>query len=364
MKKKLSTLGKAVAITNLLVAIPVILAYLATNVSPEKQWFYAFFGLAFPAFLFLNIAFLVIWAVRRHVMVLLPLIVLLVGFGKMKSYFSLHLFASNDIEKGIKVMTFNVQNFDLYNWSHNISSRDSIMAMLKKHAPDIVCFQEFYSEDKGEFNNELILRKTGYPHQYFKKNLSLKGGKHFGLAIASKFPIVKAGKYDFPNSKNHGCIYTDLLNGDDTIRLFNVHLQSIHFQADDYAYIDKVANTQNPDVKSSRRILSKLKHGFIKRASQADIVADAIGSSPYPVVVCGDLNDTPISYAYHQVSKGLKDAFLRKGWGVGRTYAGNIEGLRIDYVFLSKHFSVNGFRIIKKRLSDHFPVLCSFELKE
>lgn len=363
MNKKLSFSGKLIALANVLVAISMILAYLATGISPEKHWFLAFFGLLFPVFLLLNLLFLLFWLVKKHLMIVLSLGILLIGFGKASSYFSVNMFSKNDIEDGLRVMSFNVQNFDLYNWNHNVASRDTILSLIRIKDPDVICFQEFYSEDQGTFDNEQKLWQMGYKDQHFFKTLSLKGGKHFGLAIFSKFPLANSGSIPFDNSKNHACIYTDLVVQEDTFRVFNVHLQSIHFQQDDYAYIDQVTQSQATDVKSSRRILSKLKHGFIKRAPQAELAAAAIRACPHPAIVCCDLNDTPISYAYQQISKGLQDAFLAKGFGIGRTYAGNIQALRIDYIFFSGDFRIKGFDILKKSISDHFPVLASFELR-
>ena len=111
------------------------------------------------------------------------------------------------------------------------------------------------------------------------------------------------------------------------------------------------------DIEKSKNVIIKFKNAFLKRQVQADRVRAEIDKSPYPVIVCGDFNDVPNSYPYETIRKGLQDAFVKKGAGIGRTFSGISPTLRIDYIFVDRKFSVNQFIRIPKKLSDHFPII-------
>ena len=122
-------------------------------------------------------------------------------------------------------------------------------------------------------------------------------------------------------------------------------------------------NIDNKEVKDSKNLIRRLKNAFKKRANQADIISAHIAHCHYPVIVCGDFNDTPDSYAYKTISKGLKDAYCESGKGIGSTYNGKIPFLRIDFILHSPKFNAYNFKVNKDDLSDHFPVTCLLELK-
>jgi endonuclease/exonuclease/phosphatase family metal-dependent hydrolase len=144
-----------------------------------------------------------------------------------------------------------------------------------------------------------------------------------------------------------------------------VHLQSIKFQYKDYELVEKFeAKNDNERLEGSKIIFNRLKQGFIKRAVQVDILRDHMNSSPYPVILCGDFNDTPVSYVYGVLSKNLKDAFQQSGFGFGRTYAGIFPSFRIDYIFHDKKYKSSDYNTIHKAYSDHYPISCTIYLKD
>ena len=101
----------------------------------------------------------------------------------------------------------------------------------------------------------------------------------------------------------------------------------------------------------------RLKSAFLLRSNQAKVISAHLSKSPYPVIVCGDFNDTPISYAYRTISKGLTDAFVNSGKGFGNTLVGPIPYFRIDFVLHDKKLKSGHFRTIKTNpLSDHHPL--------
>jgi endonuclease/exonuclease/phosphatase family metal-dependent hydrolase len=198
--------------------------------------------------------------------------------------------------------------------------------------------------------------------------LTLRIVDHWGMATISRYPIVGKGKIEFPNTNNtitsNMCIYSDIKINEDTIRVYNVHLQSIQFENEDYTFIENIGEEKEAQIKGSKRILGRLKKAFIKRAPQAEAVAAHIKKSPYPVWVCGDFNDPPSSYAYHTISGNLKDSFMESGWGFGSTYAGKFPSFRIDFILHDSKHSSFDYKIINEKFSDHYPLCCTINLKK
>lgn len=262
-------------------------------------------------------------------------------------------------------MSYNVRLFDLYNWSHNLETRAEIFDFLKQEKPAVLCFQEFYSQDGTTFNNiDSVKKVTGL--RYFKKIYSetLRITDHWGMAIFSRYPILKMGRVNFSAKSSNAAMYCDLQTAYDTIRLYNVHMESVRLDIEDYSYLQKVKeNRDSVKVSSTGKLVRRLKKAFIKRASQVDELVDHIAKSPYKTVVCGDLNDTPASYTYRLIKGNMKDAFVESGYGIGSTYNGIIPALRIDYIFHDNKLESSAYRKYHKNLSDHFPISCKVYVK-
>lgn len=257
--------------------------------------------------------------------------------------------------------------FDLYNWTNNKENRNNILSNLAEINPDILCLQEFYtSEEKGDFNNiEAIknLMKTKYFHCEY--TATLRELDHWGIATFSKYPIVNQGKIVFNTKSNNVCIYSDIVINQDTVRVYNIHLQSISFSKGDNKFLDDVFSKEQDakdEIWNSRRILRRLKRAFLMRAKQVEIVATHIKTCRYKIILCGDFNDTASSYAYQKLSKNLKDAFIEKGLGFGRTYAGKWPQFRIDYILHSKQLRCNKFQRFDETFTDHYPITASFDI--
>jgi endonuclease/exonuclease/phosphatase family metal-dependent hydrolase len=245
-----------------------------------------------------------------------------------------------------------------------------MLDIININQPDIACFQEMVAEDstvKKHGHMDEFLAKLQFPGYFYSYNVKedFWGHAHFGIIIFSRYPIINKRTISFyPNDYNSIFQYVDILKGTDTIRVFNIHLQSLRFSRANLKYIDDPTAEKKTAIKESKSIIGKFRTGFLKRKIQADRIRAEIDKSPYPVILCGDFNDVPDSYSYHTIGKGMKNAFVEKGVGLGRTFAGISPVLRIDNIFASKSFDVLQFGRINKKLSDHFPILADLQLKK
>lgn len=338
---------------------------------PAKYWYISITGLGFPILFVLNLLTIIYWALRRKHIVWIPVAAFLFTIVKLPAIYQLKGTQIKPVyvegqSPELKVMSYNVRLFDLYNWSHNLQTKEKIFVLLEGSDPDILCLQEFYSADDKQFNNFKRLKESLRANQvHVEYPITLHKTDHWGIATYSAYPIVNKGVLYFDQKTANICIYTDLKIEADTVRVYNCHLESVRFGAAEYKFIENLGNSEAEEetVERTRNILKRLKNAFIKRAAQADLIASHIKASPYPVIVCGDFNDTPLSYTYQQLSEGLNDSFRESGGGMGSTYSGPIPGLRIDYILQSPRFSSYEFNILRSKLSDHYPVLSKMVLE-
>jgi endonuclease/exonuclease/phosphatase family metal-dependent hydrolase len=338
-------------------------------VSPAVFWPLAFFGLLHPAFVALNLAFLCWWIIRRRRQALYSLAMLMLSIPYFGSQLRLRFTTEPAPANAFTMMSYNVKLFDLYNWSGNAQTRAKIFTQLSAEKPDVLSLQEFFTEDTGDFRNLDSLRQLlKMPYAHYEYTVSLHKDDHWGVVTYSRFPIVGQGKIVFNNRNNNICIYSDLLIEKDTVRVYNMHLQSVSFGFADYKFMNKVKSGEDAEdeLASSRNILRRMKRAYIKRARQAESIAEHISSCPYPVIVCGDFNDTPVSYTYRTISNGLEDAFCNGGKGFGKTFANPFPVPRIDYILHSPAMRSYEFRTLNEvqDLSDHYPVLAKISLGE
>lgn len=334
------------------------------------------FSLLFPVFLFLNLLWMIFFIIFfRFKKFIVALFVQLFFLSEIKKYYNVSFPDEiKDADYTISVMSFNVKLFDLYNWQNNHQTRQKIFEYLKKHPADIMCFQEFYtSEDSNDFNNLQDLQKI-FPDRYFHYEyfVTIRKNDHWGLLTISKYPIIKKSVIHFNNAKNNGCIYSDVLFNKDTIRVFNLHLQSYNLykkkkwrpnqKPDDenfYQALDSTAKGTN--------LLQKIFYNNILKIQQAESILKVNENCKYPTIIAGDFNDIPHSYLMRMIGKKYKDAFVEKGNGWGITYHDKIY-LRIDYIFHDQQFHALDFDTENtdetKYLSDHYPIRSILRLKK
>ena len=341
-------------IISIAAALVLALAYLAPIVPPDKFWPLAFFGLAYPFLLLLNVILLVLLAIVRSKKIVIPLVAILLGFNHLITVLS--LFPHNhDEAKGIKVISYNVQNFK----ADSRKKKDEpllVLDFLKKSNADIICLQEANLSQKGRLSPAAI--KTALPNI---NSYQLAHGSSFsGPVTFSKYPIINLGEIRFRNSSNM-VLFSDIKMGNGKIiRVYNCHFQSNMIAPGKYSLIDSEQDDlSRKQIGEAKELGLKLRRAYRIRAEQARKVAAHIRQSKYPVIVCGDFNDTPVSYVYSTVSQGLKDAFAESGFGISSSYNGIIPSLRIDYILHDKRYEAVNYKRYKVKYSDHFPISCT-----
>lgn len=341
-----------------------LLSCLAPYVHPGNWWVISFLGIGFPILLILVVLTFAAWLIfllPRYA--LIPGFALLLGIPGIRVFLSFHTPRAFEYRKEpgtIRVMSWNVARFIELKKNNNRGSRqrEEMFELIKKQDADILCLQEFHtSQDEAYYDNIKAVKALGYPHFYFSYDLD--GDQHYYSSIIfSKYPVVDSGLLRYPRpTLPDVLIHADIRVGRDTFRVYTTHMQSLQFGKSDYERMRQIRSGDDSLVKNSRNLLSKIKRGFTNRSIQADLIAEVTGISPHPVIFCADLNDIPNSYTYHTVRGDMQDAFLKKGFGIGRTFSGIFPTLRIDYIFADRQFDVLQFTRILRRYSDHYPII-------
>ena len=364
-------------IINIICAFGLFLTFIGQFIKPSTSFIIALSGLGFRYLLVINLFFVFFWLFIRFKISILSLVLILININNIDKYFQLNAsLKPESCVNCVKVMSYNVRLFGLYN--HN-NPRDrqihkqEILDYLSKENPDIVCFQEFFYDRSGKLNfntldtilSLLNVKDENYYYTYFPYNR--KNEFFYGFATISKYRIVNNGVVLLPDSHTVAATFVDFKYKGDTIRNYNVHLASNYFNPiDDQTSKQILEGSQYDSTINSRAklVLKKMKVAILKREVEAQYIKKHIEESPYKVIVCGDLNDPPFSYAYHQISSGLKDSFRESGQGQGNTYNGSIyPSFRIDNIFHSPQFKSYGHTVSRDiDISDHFPVYCYISL--
>ncbi|MCE2743191.1 MAG: endonuclease/exonuclease/phosphatase family protein [Fluviicola sp.] len=363
--KKILSFSSLFKVLTIICLCCLLLAYLCPFVHPSTFWVLPFFGLAYPVILVCTLLLLLIWILARSKWALITLFILIIG-GKLH-FRMLAVGSEPEVlptkEQSFHIMSYNVRLFDLYDWTtrEKYENRDSIFHYIERENPDVICFQEFYHQDKPtEFpTRDYLIKALDIKDYHERYSHKLKGRQNFGIAMLSKYPMIAKGAVVIENDDDDNyCIYADIVKNTDTLRIYNVHLRSIKFNSDEYAVFGDELHDPNIEKSAVRIMVDKLRIAFPKRADQAVTIIKHMETSPYPVVICGDFNDTPMSYTYNQFCKSLTDAYKNCATGIGSTYAGRVPAGRIDYIFYSPSLHSANFKIQKEIYSDHKAISC------
>lgn len=357
---------------NVIIVVLLLISYFAPFISPKTSVFFAYLGLIYPILVGLNLLFVVYWLLWKERLFLLSSVAIMLGLLSFSRFFQMTFFQpESEHNNSVTVMSFNVRLFDLYNWSGNEKSKESIEKFVFEQDKDIVCFQEYYRGVKTHFSVQESMEEIGgygYHYEHITTSAPEKkgdGNNLFGSAIFSKYPFIDSGFVEFEEDGTNHISWVDIVKKGDTLRIVNAHVGSIRLQNADYQLIGGNENKKWAHEKQNKQdIFTRMTKAYYKRVDQVDVLNSFLSKSPYETVLCIDLNDVPNSYAYNEVAVTYRDAFTISGWGIGSTYIGEnvfnriMPVNRIDYIFHSKSVDSRNFVTHSEKLSDHRAISC------
>ncbi len=325
------------------------LSYLSPYINPVHFWPVTFFGIAYPWLLLANLLFVGFWVVSRRWYFLFSLACILMGWSHLTAFWGFNT-AAAPVAPEVKVMSYNIQYLQYIKGKKAEKEKKigELARFLGQADPDILCLQE-----SGMYSTNVLKEALGFEYQY-------RVGEK-GTAILSKFPFANKGLIDFGTTTN-SCLWADLNINGKAVRIYSAHLQSNKVSGIASDVIETGDLQERETWSDIRGMIGRVKRASAIRVEQARTVKAHAATSPHPALLCADLNDTPQSYIYRLFSEGFNDAFCKKGFGIGTTYAGIIPALRIDYVFTSPELVVQDFAVLRKNYSDHYPVMCSLKV--
>ncbi len=359
-----------VLLLTIVLVVAFLLSFMARLISPEKMPLLAVAGLFYPFIYVANLICMLYWAVRWSRVFWLSLAVVMVGLGSVKLFYRPELVKQYAVEQdetddeeqnGFVVMTYNVLGFFATEQEDRADVIEKIAEMANANSASVICFQEFRKTSSYLSRMEAALGDMRYSTfvNYDEGAVAADGG---GLAIYSVFPIVNSGVVDMDTPRIYS-MWADLKIGTDTVRVISSHLQSTHITQKDRN--ETITPRILGDTTAGEKMMTlsrKLADNYVLRAEQARRLHEFVAQSPYGVVVCGDFNDTAGSYAYRVIRRGLHDTFTEQGVGFVHTFRDFGNLLRIDYILVSDHFSVEEYDVPQVNYSDHLPVVSRIRL--
>ncbi len=359
MQKILRLLARTANIAlNILFVVLLLLADICPFINPTQWVLPSMLGLLFEWLLLINLFFAIGWLFTHHKLrSIFSAVALLCSVASMSYTFAIPHVPNKQFEHTISVVSYNTQRLD----DSKKAEQNRILHYIKETDADVVCLQEF---ETRKTSKELTLQEVkdylNYPYSYIDFKL-YKGQRQYGIAVFSKYPLLNKQELAF-DSKTNISARCDIVVGEDTMRLFNNHLQSVRFDNNDMALLSDFADSNDNMKKSASTVWHKLSRAYPQRIQQMNCLCNEIQQSPYPVILCGDFNEVPVSYIYRHIACSLKDAFLQSGGiGLGHSFCKSIFGIRIDYILYSPQLSSADFKIDRLSYSDHYPVRCKIK---
>jgi len=338
--KKLKFFEKLLFLLNSIVAFALLLSYILPSLPPKTFSALSVLSLGVPFLIILNVLFFVYWLIKIKKQLMLSLLVLAIGYISFGSLYKFSQSKMIENEDNISVMSYNVRLFNLYKWIPEAETKQNLINFINTESPDILAIEEYYKDEDTRFPD--------YKYKYEK----LFGKKEkYGQAIFSKFPIVNSGSIAFPKTANNA-IYVDIIKAKDTIRVYNIHLQSLRIDA----------NVEELSRENGEKLFDGVGQTFKTQQFQTELFLRHKKQCKYKMIICGDFNNTAFSYVYKQLKGNLNDTFESAGNGFGRTYNFKFFPMRIDFILADKAFKVNGFKTYDINYSDHYPIKATLSL--
>ncbi len=335
-------------VLNVLLVICTILAYVSSEIHPSASRIPGMMGLFFPILFFLNLFTVLFWLSFGKWYALISLATLAAGYAHIQNFIQPGIHKKGDYENSLRIASYNIYSF------HKVSplktSAEQVVLQMAKDLgdPDILCLQE--SVNVGRADHTI----GKYADMYLVPNS--------GTLLLSKYPIVRSGQIvveALPSLSG----WADVKLKKDTVRIYILHLTSNRITEESEKLIEEGKLQESRTWITAGSLIRKYSSASVHRAVQADVIRKHMDSCPYPILVIGDFNDTPQSYAYADLlGEDMHDSFVERGSGIGTTYAGSIPGLRIDYVLASKEITITQHEVLKLHYSDHYPIVAECKL--
>ncbi len=331
-------------------------AYTASYINPNILIIPSLLGLAYPYLLIGNILLFLYWLTRWKRTAWVSLVIILCGIPAFMTYYGTNSEQKEQQAYDLSLMSYNIHFFDIYGWSKEKNTKNKLFDYLNQFQGDIVCLQEFPENISTQQKQTIINNLSTYPYFHIDES----------MAFFSRIPIIRSGKILFNKTYTSSCTYCDILVPRDTIRIYNVHLESYKMGKRERQFMKELSeglqgNNITHDIKN---ITSRLTKANKNRARQSEQIVLHIQKSPYNVIICGDFNDTPLSYTYRKIKGRFKDSFIEKGRGIGNTYIGEFPSFRIDYILHTPAFKTISYKRDNILLSDHYPVTAKIKIKK
>ena len=348
--KNLSWFNRLMFFLNIVLTVSTFIAYILPFLAPNIFPLLSVLTLFMPLFFILNGLFFIYWGIQFKKRMILSGLVLLMGITFINKFYKFSAKDYPEEEKDFTVMSYNVRLFNVFKWFERDDVPENIRGFINDKNPDILCIQEY--SNSGDIDLKV------YPHRYiFMDGKQIKTAQ----AIFSKFPIIDQGIIFFPNSNNI-VVFADIKKGKDIIRVYNMHLQSIKISPD-VNEINENIDLLNQGGKS-QKLFYRISKAFMQQQQQAEIFKEHKNQSPYPIIICGDMNNSAFSYVYRNIKGKLKDSFEEAGIGFGATYKFRYYPARIDYIFADENMTVKKFESFPGfENSDHYPIMAKLSME-
>lgn len=337
--KKLSLLNKVIYFINNVFALLLFLSIAIPYIRPKSFPIISVLSLTVPFLIFAHFIFIIYWlinGVKKQFILSSICIILTILF----SYFPYKFSGKKAVNNSkLSIMNYNVHLFNRYNWIQTKNIPEKISKFIVKNDPDILAIQEYYKSKDNHIK---------FPY----KHLELKGESKFGQAIFSKYKIINRGSLNFKNTSNNA-IFIDILKENDTIRIYNLHLESMHIKMD----------SLNLSEKNSKKLLKRISTSFVRQQTQVEQFIAHKENCHYKTIICGDFNNTAYSWVYKKIKDDFQDSFLQAGKGFGKTFDFNKYPLRIDFILASDKFEVIEHKNFNVKFSDHEPILAKLNFQ-
>ena len=350
-----------VAGANLVSVAVMLMSGFADRINPASHPHLSCLGMVFPVFLLINLLFLFFWLIFKWRKAWIPIVGFLFAYIPISTYIPLN--PTEDVPEGsIKLLSYNVCTYSGAGRYKDASSQ--ILDYISRQQADIVCLQE----DVETWRESV---RKGFDSMFPYNDITLIAASDGGtnsLGLHTRYPILRKERIPYP-SQGNGSVAYYLLKDKDTILVINNHLECTHLTKEErksYTSILKGEVKGDTARSESMLLVDKLGRTAAKRVPQANAVHQYIESHrQYPIIVCGDFNDTPISYSRRIIVQGLTDCFRASGRGIGLSYNQKGFWVRIDHIFCSSEFTPYNCGVDSKiDYSDHYPMVCWLKMQD